>query len=175
MRMTVANDLSGNYPQGGSRRRLPRRPVAAMCAVAFFGLLVTGCGGKPYTCVPVSGKVMYEDGSPIGAGQIRLTFISLAPPIDPKLPPKNGLAVVDGRTGMFDYATTFVHKDGIIVGEHKVVVQCINGGHEARNLVPAEYTNASTTTLRVRSSDAPFVIKLPKAPPPGGGNARSTS
>jgi hypothetical protein len=125
-------------------------------------IALAGCNGKPYSCVPVSGKVMYEDGTPILAGQIRLTFISLTPAVDPKLPPKYGLAVVDGKTGVFDYATTYVHKDGIIVGEHKVVVLCINGGQQAHNLIPEELSDPTKTTLKVRSSDAPFVIKVPR-------------
>jgi hypothetical protein len=153
-----------------------RQPNDALRSLGFLALIVAaGCGGKPYSCVPVSGKVMYEDGTPIPAGQIRLTFISQTPASDPKLPPKNGLAVADGKTGAFDYATTFIHKDGIIVGEHKVVIQCINGGHEAHNLIPDEFQTPNTTTLKVRSSEAPFVIKVPKARKAASGNAHLSS
>jgi hypothetical protein len=46
----------------------------------------------PYSCVKVSGKVTFEDGSPIPADRIRLVFVSLTPPVDPKTPPHAGFA-----------------------------------------------------------------------------------
>jgi hypothetical protein len=70
--------------------------------------------------------------------------------------------VADGKTGTFDYATTYIHKDGIIVGEHKVVVQCINSGQQAHNLVPDEVGLDAKTTLRVKTGELPLIIKVPK-------------
>jgi hypothetical protein len=135
-----------------------------LCLISFVALVAAGgCGDHtPYRCVPVSGKVTYEDGSPIPAEQINLTFVSQLPPIDPKIPPKNGNAVADGKTGAFEYATTFVHKDGIIGGEHKVVIRCISKGKEMRNLVPADYSEVDKTPLKVDSGGSPFDIKVPK-------------
>ena len=89
-------------------------------------MALSGCGYKPpYACVRVSGQVTYDDGSLIPADTIRVIFLSQTRPIDSKNPPKNGEADVDPKTGKFDFATTFEYKDGIIVGEHKVIIQCI--------------------------------------------------
>jgi hypothetical protein len=135
-------------------------------AISLFAcnlLLLAGCrGSRPYSCVPVSGKVTYEDGSLIPADQIHLIFLSLAKPIDLKTTPKNGLADAKGRSGEFEFATTFAFRDGIIVGQHKVVVQCIRGGQLMRDLVPAEYGDAAKTPLTVRSGESPFALTVPK-------------
>ena len=131
----------------------------------LLGVLVavSGCGNKkPYSCVNVSGKVTYDDDSLIPADQIRLTFLSQTPPIDPRTPPHNGVAKADGKTGQFDSATTFLPKDGIIVGDHKVIVQCIKNGHEAKELVPPEYCDREKTPLKANSNQSPFDFKIPK-------------
>ena len=121
-----------------------------------------GCGKTgPYSCIKVSGKVTYEDGSPIPADEIEITFISQTPPIDLKTPPKPGHATADGKTGKFEYATTFFTKDGIIVGEHKVIFRCLKG-KRLLPLLPSEYSKADTTPVKVQSSGSPFEFKLPK-------------
>jgi len=119
-----------------------------------------GCGGykPPYGCTKVSGTVTYDDGSLIPAERIRLIFVSQAPPLDPKTPPKNGLAEADVKTGKFAGATTFDYNDGIIAGEHKVLVNCWGNG----KLIPDEYRDVATTPLKVKSSDSPFHFKIPK-------------
>jgi hypothetical protein len=127
---------------------------------------IAGCGGsRPYSCVPVSGKVTYEDGSLIPADTIHLIFLSLAQPVDSRTTPKNGLADAKGKTGEFDCATTFANRDGIIVGEHKVVVQCISNGLLKRDLVPADCGDAAKTPLRVTAGTSPLIIKVPKPSP----------
>ncbi len=123
---------------------------------------VGGCGKTgPYPCIKVSGKVTYDDGSLIPAEEIEVMFLSQTPPIDPKTLPRPGTATVDGKTGKFDYATTFVPKDGIIVGEHKVMFRCLKG-KRLLPLVPDEYTKADKTPVKVQSSGSPFEFKLPK-------------
>jgi hypothetical protein len=142
-----------------------RWPASPLYRLISFAALVaaSGCGERmPYACVPVSGKVTYEDGSLIPAEQINVTFVSQLPPIDPKTPPRNGHAEADGKTGAFDYATTFVHKDGIIVGEHKVIIQCISKNKLLRNLVAAEYSELDKTPLKVDSAHLPLELKVPK-------------
>ena len=100
--------------------------------VSTFMLAVSvGCQKQPYPCVPVSGKVIYEDGSLISAERISVTFLSQTPSTDPRVHPRAGTAVVDCKTGSFASATTFVAKDGIIPGEHKVLIQCYVGRHMA--------------------------------------------
>jgi hypothetical protein len=146
--------------------RSPRRARRAFCLVAGAALLaVSGCGGgrRPYSCVPVSGKVTYEDGSLIPADQIHLHFLSQTPAIDTKTPPKEGIADANDK-GEFEFASTYSRKDGIIKGEHKVVVQCIRKGKLARDLIADEYGDPTMTPLKVDSSQSPFEIKVQKPP-----------
>jgi hypothetical protein len=153
-------------------RFLPlRQTPATSWFIPLFALAaIAGCGkSSPYACVPASGKVTYDDGSLIPADQIQLVFVSLTPPIDPKTPPKNGIAYANGNTGTFDYASTFGNKDGIVVGEHKVVVQCLRKAHLIGNLVPAEFTDAAKTPLKTRTGDGPLTLKVPKPRKRSGG------
>jgi hypothetical protein len=131
-----------------------------LCAVLAA---VSGCSKNgPYSCTKVSGKVMYEDGSLIKADEIQVVFLSQTPPIDSRTPPKPGRANADGKTGKFDFVTTFVHGDGIIAGEHKVIFKCVSGKRLQR-LVPDDYTNPDKTPVKVKSSDPqPFEFKIPK-------------
>jgi len=110
--------------------------------------------------------VTYDDGSLIPADRIRLMFLSQAPPVDPKVSPRAGAALVDVKTGGFDSAQTYVAKDGIIAGEHKVVIQCFSGNQMRMDLVPAEYGDPKKTPLTVQTSQSPFELKVRK-PAPG--------
>jgi hypothetical protein len=106
--------------------------------------------------------VTYQDGSLIPADQIHLVFVSLAPPIDPKTPLKNDIADIDGKTGAFDFISTYGYRDSNVSGEHKVVVHCLRNGRRLPNLLPPEFANLAKTPLRVRSGDSPFNLALPK-------------
>jgi hypothetical protein len=110
--------------------------------------------------------VTYEDGSLIPAERIRIVFVSQAPLIDPKTSPRRGLAEADRTTGKFDSATTFVKEDGIIVGQHKVVIQCLREELLTHDLVLEEYSDPAKTPLVVNSSDSPFEFKLRKPAEP---------
>ena len=131
--------------------------TACLALLAF-----AGCQKGPYSCMKVSGKVTYEDGSLIPAERIRLVFVSQRPPIDPKIAPRNGTAEVDVKTGVFNSVTTYVKGDGIIEGEHKVVVQCLRGGLIAPDLAADEFSDLARTPLKVRANDSPFVLKVHK-------------
>ena len=124
--------------------------------------IAPGCQRAPYACVKVSGKVTYEDGSLIPADRIHVVFLSQTPPIDAKTPPKAGTADADGKTGTFDFATTFIYKDGIIPGEHKVFIQCFRNGQSFPGLVADEYSNPARSPLKVKSSESPFDLKVRK-------------
>jgi hypothetical protein len=144
--------------------RILRSPAIAIgLASALTLAAVSGCGSsKPYPVQKVSGKITYEDGSLIPAQIIRLVFVPQTPPVDPKTPPKMGRTEVDVKSGSFSDATTFVRADGIIRGEHKVFVQCIVNGVQSRKLIPQEYASAEKTPLKVKTSDSPFDLKVPK-------------
>jgi len=115
--------------------------------------------------VPVSGKVGYEDGSLIPAEKIRIKFLSQAPVTDPKRHPRMGIAAADGKTGTFDSATTYVYKDGIIRGEHKVLIEAIGGGDIQGELVPAEYLDPGKTPLTINTDQLPLELKVRKPNP----------
>jgi hypothetical protein len=150
-----------------STNRYLDRPLwstsTAFC-LAFAVALATfsGCGySPPYSCVKVSGKVTYEDGSLIPSPGIRLVFIPQVAPIDARTPPHKGNAEVNVKTGEFDSAWTFEPKDGIIAGESKVEVLCTSGASLLK-LVPPEYSDPDKTPLRVNTSNPHFVLTVPK-------------
>jgi len=132
--------------------------VLALMIASAFG----GCKRQPFACVPVSGKVTYEDGSLITADRIRVTFLSQTPAKDPKVHPRQGAALVDVKTGAFDSVTTYVPRDGIVPGEHKVLIECFSGRELRTDLVPDEYANPEKTPLTVDSSNSPFDFKVRK-------------
>ena len=146
-----------------SRSSSPLTECRASCLIASLALVILlGCRREPYSCVKVSGKISYEDGSLIPAKRIRIVFHSQETPIDSKTPPKPGQAEVDVQTGTFDGALTYHPNDGIIAGEHKVVIQCFSDRPQSSKLVPAEYEDQAKTPLKVQSSESPFDFKIRK-------------
>ena len=124
-------------------------------------LTAVGCGdATPYSVVPVTGAVTYEDGSLIPAAQIMLTFDPMAEPIDPKTHPRTAIGYVNVGDGAMQPVTTYKFGDGITAGKHRLLVIATDSNN--RLLVPKEYTSAHTTPLIVDSADAPFQIKVPK-------------
>ena len=119
-----------------------------------------GCWSSgPFDYVPASGKIAYDDGTPIPGG-CRLAFVAQdAAPVGNAYP-RPGLANVDAE-GKFDCVTSHKFGDGLIPGKHKVVIQ--NAGEQTgKPVVPKEFTSETTTTLIVDTHDAPFDIKVPK-------------
>ena len=119
---------------------------------------MVGCGSdQPFSYVPMSGKVTYEDGTPVTAG--RLQFESQAP-AQRTLHPRPAVALIK-PDGTFDAVTSHKHGDGLIPGKHKVsfIFATDQGG---KALVPSEYTSMATTPLVIDTEDAPLEIKVPK-------------
>jgi predicted small lipoprotein YifL len=131
----------------------------ALLAFALTGL--TGCGSSgPYKYVPASGKITYEDGTPIPLGSMRLLFVAIdAPPIDGAYP-RPAMAHVDA-SGEFAAVTSYKHGDGLIPGRHKVVIQAPTES-EGRPVIPKSCISEATTPLVVDTADVPLVIKVPK-------------
>jgi hypothetical protein len=131
-------------------------------------LACLGCGpSSPYEYVPVSGKVAYDDGTPISPGGLRLHFSALDAPAVEGAHPRPGIAEVDGK-GEFSVVTSYKYGDGLIPGRHKVAIEQVKDKN-GRLLVPKEYTNVSSSPLEVNTDDAPFDIKVPK---PAAGPAK---
>jgi hypothetical protein len=125
-------------------------------------MLSAGCAREPFRLVPVSGRITYEDGSPIPLDLLAVTFTSLAPPIDAKTHPRPATAPVDRATGGFQAVTTHKFNDGLGQGKHKVTLTMLGGGVVPTSLVPAEYLDPAKTPLEVDTAQLPFELKIHK-------------
>ncbi len=126
-------------------------------ACGLLCLFLWGCDRGPFPQVKVTGTLSYEDGSVIPAERIRIWFQSQAPPIDASTHPRPASALVDPATGAFDGATTSKYLDGLVRGEHRVYIDITPS-----NVIPQEYTSASTSPLRISTDKLPLEIKIPK-------------
>jgi hypothetical protein len=134
--------------------------VRFFSAVVLFSIFALGCGSNgPFKYVPVSGKVTYEDGSPIPGG-CRLMFSSMDVAPVGTAHPRPGMANVDAN-GNFDCVTSYKYGDGLVKGKHKVAVQAANE-REGKPVVPKEYASTETTPLEIDAANTPLDIKVPK-------------
>lgn len=131
--------------------------------VLLFAGAVVGCGGSgaPFASVPVSGSVTYEDGSPIPSGGIKVYFHSLTPPKAGMHPRPATVGV--GPDGKFAEVTTYKYADGLVLGEHKVTLVCLENGKPTTKYAK-EYSDPEKTPLRVKVTGSGQVleIKVPK-------------
>ena len=123
--------------------------------------LLLGCGSSgPFDYEKVSGRITYEDGSPIPGPALRLRFVAQDAPEVERAFPRPAFAIVNAE-GEFDCVTSHKYGDGLIPGKHKVSIE-MEGLPDARPPVPREYLSANTTPLTVDTADAPFDLKVPK-------------
>ncbi len=135
------------------------------CLMGMAIAWLAGCGsGEPFSTVPVSGKVIYEDGSLIPAPQIQVMFIPQVPPLDKKTYPRPGLAYVNPEDGTFSNVTSHQPGDGVVVGRAKVVIKCMDQRGNPTAHVPQQYQDVSTTPLEVEVSkeNREFIFKIKK-------------
>ncbi len=124
--------------------------------------LVVGCGSDaPFSYVPVSGSVKYEDDTLIPAAHITVTFQPLEGSIDKRTKPRSGDANVNVEDGTFTAATSHKFGDGIVPGRHKVTVRAFDAGMNEVPLIPKQYTLVAETPLEIDSKDSPFDIRVP--------------
>ena len=137
--------------------------VTLFTAAAMTVLLSCGCGsGEPFDYVVVTGKVTYEDDSLIPADFIRITFVSQAPPVDPKTHPRPGQAEVNVADGTFNTVTTHKYGDGAVRGRHKVLIESLDARQNRTAAVSSEYSDRERTPIEVDTADAPFHFKVRK-------------
>jgi hypothetical protein len=151
-----------------------RRPAAICCRVlvALCGVFVlvslTGCGGgEPFGYVNVPGKITYDDGTPIPAPHLKLTFIPVNPPPspDPKMSAPKAKADVHSADGTIpaDEITSHQFGDGLLPGKHKVqIIPFDNNDQPLTGLVPQEYRDAKTTPVEVDTASGELIIKVKK-------------
>lgn len=131
------------------------------CAVIIISCVLVGCGsGSPFEYEKVSGKITYEDGSPIPGNGLRLRFIAQDAPQVENAHPRPAFADVDAQ-GEFASVTSYKYGDGLIPGKHKVAIEK-GGSPDARPAVPKEYLSISASPITVDTADAPFHIKVPR-------------
>jgi hypothetical protein len=131
-------------------------------AICWLVFLSTGCGGSgsPYDYVPVSGKVTYEDGTPLPIGGFVIKFFALDAPQVAGASPRLGQADV-GADGSFSSVTSYKPADGIIPGKHRVSFLYANN-KAGKSLVPMEYTIPKESPLIVDTASLPLEVKVPK-------------
>ena len=128
--------------------------------ILVFVFLVGCNSNSPFNYVKASGKITYEDGSPIPAGGMELRFSALDAPKLEKAYPRPAVARVNDK-GEFDLVTSYKYGDGLIPGRHKVSID-LGSGPDTKPLVPKEYRSIATTPLEVDTASLPFDIKVPK-------------
>jgi hypothetical protein len=131
-------------------------------AVLFLLLFLAGCGGgDPFQHASISGKITYEDGSPIVVDPLILRFVPQTAPIAAKTHPRPGTATVS-KDGTFSSATTYKFNDGLVKGKHKVILVGANGAPIPPSIVPPEYCDPIKTPLEVDTAQLPFDLKVRK-------------
>ncbi len=125
-----------------------------------------GCGARePFDYVKVSGTVTYDDGSLIPGERLVVTFLPQMKAPNATTYPRPGIAEVDVNTGKFECVTSHKYGDGVVPGEHKILVESIGSIERsllASGAVPAEYRSADKTPLRVDARDSPFHFAIRK-------------
>ena len=139
----------------------PRRKSRVAPFASLVLLILVGCGGGPFSIVPVSGVVKYEDGTAIPHSDYRLKFVPQMGSPDGVSFPRVATAMIDGE-GRFDQVTTHKYGDGLIRGKHKVYLK-IGAGPGGKPLVPADYLDAETTPLIIDTAEGRSLeILVPK-------------
>jgi hypothetical protein len=157
----------GAATPGPSRARSPLRVsatlrVAASVAVLIVTtrLLVAGGIGhvafEPYKAVPVSGKVTFEDGTPIPVGRMTVVFTSLTPPVEKNVTPRPARAEVKVADGAFSEVTTHRLGDGLILGRHTVEAFSYDGKGKPVKLA------INPTEIEVSKKSTVFEFKVKK-------------
>lgn len=117
-------------------------------ALGFVAVLAAGCGGSGVKTYPVSGKVTFEDGSPLTKGTVVFESTTMA---------AMGQIQPDGTYTL----TTYKDGDGAPEGSYKVYLQGDIFGSEEEAASPTEdgledYAEGSTETVGEALVDAKF-------------------
>jgi hypothetical protein len=139
--------------------RFSRAVTTIQVLAVVVSLSCLGCGsGSPFKYVKASGKISYEDGSPLP--NVRLLFDAQDAPAVEGAHPRPAVANVNGQ-GEFECVTSYKYGDGLIPGKHKVAIDA-GGNIVGKAPVPKEYLSMATTPLMVDTTNLPLEIKVPK-------------
>lgn len=140
--------------------------AVAIAAATLVGL--GGCSRDPFGFVPVQGRVVYSDGSPIPGDQVVVRFVPVERAKAGKDVAPAATGEVDPKDGSFAGLTSHTYLDGAVRGRHKVTVIAFklsrDGAMEPSQAVPERYQNAATTPLEweVGKQSGPAVFKIEK-------------
>lgn len=122
-----------------------------------------GCGARePFEFVRVSGRVCYEDGTPLPVKHLTVHFHPRAAAKDKNTFPRTGSASVDSQTGRFSSVTSHRQDDGLVKGKHKATLHV-----PGRLPLPAEiasdvYSDPERTPLEIDTGESPFDLRVAK-------------
>jgi len=136
--------------------------VIRSLVIVILGIAVIGCSGSgsPFPYVPVSGKVTYEDGSPLPVSGMILNFYALDAPAIEGATPRPAQAEVNSQ-GDFSHATSYKYADGLIPGRHRVAFFYATDS-DGNLAVPVEFTQPNDSPAIVDTAELPLVIQVPK-------------
>lgn len=140
--------------------------VVAILGIAWMvsHLWLTSKAPPPFRCHPVSGRILYEDGEPIPADGITLTFVSVSPHPDPRVRPRPGLALVEPHSGRFGWVTSLSHGDGMVEGLNKVLVTGRDFLPLPDGVMSPDYVDPATTPLEVTSPVRSLELRVRRPP-----------
>jgi len=137
--------------------RLPQILVLAL-ALVCGSLLAHGIadskedgaqGPKP-KMAPVSGKLTYDDETPIPGARIQIVFIPLEPEGKAGNRDKPSLTDVDPDKGTFEFTSTYEEGDGATVGMHRVMITVLDADGNLNGAIPEVFANPQLTPLKIR-------------------------
>ena len=121
------------------------KQLLSLTAVLTVAALLIGCNSNPYGTVSVSGKVVYEDGSPWATPETTVHFVPQLPNKDSKTYPRQGSAELNAD-GTFSAATTYDYNDGVIKGPCKIYLSVRKAPSEDPKALP-DYTDAELAKI----------------------------
>lgn len=127
--------------------------------------LAAGCGqDNPYSLVPITAKVTYDDGSVIPGEIVEVTLYPQVAPLDAKTYPRPATGTVNPSDGQVQGITTITTGDGVPQGKQKVTVTSTNGAGQPTGAVPPAYSDPKQTPLEidVTTDGQHFDLQVPK-------------
>lgn len=113
-----------------------------------------------YAYRPAHGTLTYEDGTPLGDSEIRLTFYPLDIPSRGNLSPRAGITVPD-KEGVFKSVTSLRAGDGLMAAKYRVTLTTMEGQPLPAKILSREYSSFDTSPLEVTVETMPLLVKVP--------------